>query len=60
VEHLVPTKPDSLEMKRAKQMIDLSDPLRHARVVRIFGFEQEFEACAREAAIEAPNPTIGA
>ena len=40
-------------------MVHLSDPLRHAVVISVFGFEQELKKRAANHAGETANPTIG-
>ena len=39
VKDLVTTEPDTLQMKWPKHVVHLGNPLRHARVVGVFGLE---------------------
>src|ERR1700722_16973087 len=59
MEWLVPSKPDPLQVKRCKRVIDTPHPLGHAHVISVFCFKEKLEVQVRQRAVEPARTAIG-
>src|ERR1700722_4310571 len=60
VKDFMAAQPETLEVKRREQVVDLGDPLRHAVIIGVFRFEGELEKFPAKGAAHSAHAAISA